>query len=325
MDLAIIIPAYKVSYLSEALESLASQTNKNFKVYVGDDCSSDDIVSVCKKYEKLISLDYHRFNTNLGKTNLVKQWERCVSRIGEEKWLWLFSDDDIAEPTCVEKFYKAINTTEEFYDVYRFNTCVIDKNNKFLSAAEESPTLENAMDLAINILLWKRGNSMPDHIFKKNKYVELNGFVDFKYAQSSDWATSINFAYDKGLYTISGPRVKWRYSDDNISSQASKKNKLLVLGYIQFLKWITNRFDNESEIRFGRKLSDLKDASKTNFKLIVTKHYKGLPYSSILKISKDLNTIFGQNIFKSIWMILSINLKRDRRKLKRSLFNKKIK
>ena len=96
IDLAIVIPAYKILYLSETLDSLANQTNKNFNVYVGDDCSPDDIASVCKKYEKLISLEYYRFNTNLGKTKLVKQWERCVSRMGEEKWLWLFSDDDIA-------------------------------------------------------------------------------------------------------------------------------------------------------------------------------------------------------------------------------------
>lgn len=323
MDLAIIIPAYKVSYLSEALNSLANQTNRNFNVYVGDDFSPEDISSVCRKYENRISINYHRFETNLGGINLVKQWERCVSRMGDEKWIWLFSDDDIAEPNCVAKFYDTIDVTKGFYDVYRFNTCVIDKSNNFLSAAEESPTLENAMDLAINILLWKRGNSMPDHIFKKEKYIELNGFVDFEYAQSSDWATSINFAYDKGLYTISGPKVKWRYSDDNVSAQATKKNMLLILGYIQFLKWINNRFDSKSEIRFGRNLGDLKKASRTNFKLIVTKHYKGLPYSSILKIAKELNTIFEQKMLKSIWMILSINLKRDRRRLKKAIFNKK--
>ena len=323
MRLAIIIPTYKVTFLDQALNSLAMQTNKNFKVYIGDDCSPYDINAVCERYKSIIQLEYFRFETNLGGTDLVKQWERCVAKMGEEEWLWLFSDDDIADNTCVEKFYEAINLTKGFYDVYRFNTCVIDKDNNFLSAAEESPTFENAMDLAINILLWKRGNSMPDHIFKKEKYIELNGFIDFKYAQSSDWATSINFAYDKGLYTIKGPIVKWRYSDENVSAQAVKKKKLLITGYIQFLKWINNRFDLTSEIKFGRKLSDLKEASKMNFKLIVTKHYKGLPYGSIYGISKDLNKIFGEGLFKLIWMSLSINLKRDRRNLKKAIFNEK--
>jgi len=323
MDLAIVIPAYKITYLEEALNSLASQTNKNFNVYVGDDCSPNDIFSVCKKYEDKMPLDYYRFDKNLGGINLVKQWERCVSRTRKERWLWLFSDDDIADDTCVEKFYETVSLTNGFYDVYRFNTCVIDKNNNFLSAAEDSPTIENAMDLAINILLWKRGNSMPDHIFKKEKYTELDGFVNFAQAQSSDWATSINFAYDRGLYTIAGPKVKWRYSDENVSAQATKKKKLLLVGYIQFLKWITNRFDLTSEIKFGRKIIELREASKKNFNLVVTDHYKGLSYLSIFSVSKDLSKIFRQGLFKSIWMCLSINLKRDRRNLKKTIFNKR--
>ena len=37
--LAIIIPAYKPDYLEETLESLTKQTNKDFKIYIGDDAS----------------------------------------------------------------------------------------------------------------------------------------------------------------------------------------------------------------------------------------------------------------------------------------------
>lgn len=323
MDLAIIIPAYKTTFLDQALNSLAIQTNKNFKVYVGDDCSPHDILSICKKYEDQLSIIYHRFEKNLGGTNLVKQWERCVNRMGNEKWIWVFSDDDIAEDTCVQKFYEALAATNEYYDVYRFNTCVIDKNNAFMSEAEESPTVENSMDLAINILLGKRGNSMPDHIFKKEKYLALKGFVDFIYAQSSDWATSINYAYDKGLYTISGPRVKWRYSGENISSQAAKHKKLLIKGYIQFLYWVTQRFDLKSEQLFNRNVAEVISAAKQNFRVIVRTHYKGVPYSSIIEIAKDLSKIYKISYLKAVWMCLAINLKIDRRRLKKFILNQK--
>ena len=37
-NLAIIIPAYKGAYLKRTLDSLVQQTNKNFSVYIGDDC-----------------------------------------------------------------------------------------------------------------------------------------------------------------------------------------------------------------------------------------------------------------------------------------------
>lgn len=49
--LAIIIPAYKENFLFETLQSLANQTNKDFNVYVGDDCSPYDLQSIVSRFE----------------------------------------------------------------------------------------------------------------------------------------------------------------------------------------------------------------------------------------------------------------------------------
>ena len=40
--LAIIVPFYKVSHFEALLEALVNQTNQNFTVYVGNDCSPND-------------------------------------------------------------------------------------------------------------------------------------------------------------------------------------------------------------------------------------------------------------------------------------------
>src|SRR5690242_10860606 len=40
--IAVVIPYFKLRYLGEALESLASQSDSNFSVFIGDDCSPDD-------------------------------------------------------------------------------------------------------------------------------------------------------------------------------------------------------------------------------------------------------------------------------------------
>ena len=40
--LAIIIPFYKLTFFEENLHSLAIQTDKRFKVYIGDDSSPYD-------------------------------------------------------------------------------------------------------------------------------------------------------------------------------------------------------------------------------------------------------------------------------------------
>ena len=40
--LAIIIPYFKLLFFEETLQSLAIQTDKRFKVYIGDDASPED-------------------------------------------------------------------------------------------------------------------------------------------------------------------------------------------------------------------------------------------------------------------------------------------
>ncbi|MFD2288824.1 glycosyltransferase [Pedobacter petrophilus] len=307
INLAIIIPAYKETYMEKALISISKQTNKNFKVYVGDDCSQYAIKSICDKFKNKINLSYHRFDTNLGRKDLVSQWHRCINLMNDEKWIWLFSDDDLADQHCVEKFYEALKVTNSFYDVYRFNTTVIDRDDKFISQAVESPQLENPMRLTLNILKWNRGNSMPDHIFKKAKYNELGGFINFIQAQGSDWATSINFSYPKGLYTIAGPHVYWRQSGQNISSEASRNKAKLIFGHLQFISWVNERFKKEDETIYGTKISEIKQESKNNLEMVIKFHYKGIPFLKFFNISMKISSIFKESIFKSAWFCLKIN------------------
>lgn len=107
-NLAIIIPAYKATFLAAALDSIAAQTCQDFTLYIGDDCSPNNLEVIVDKYRDKINLVYKRFDTNLGGKDLVAQWERCIDMTQGEDWLWLFSDDDVMEKNCVEEFYKTI-------------------------------------------------------------------------------------------------------------------------------------------------------------------------------------------------------------------------
>ena len=119
--LAIIIPAYKATFLPAALDSIAMQTCKDFTLYVGDDCSPEPIGSIVEQYKDKVNLVYQRFDTNLGGKDLVAQWERCIAMSHNEPYIWLFSDDDVMEPSCVEELLKQIENTKGAYDLYHFD------------------------------------------------------------------------------------------------------------------------------------------------------------------------------------------------------------
>ena len=67
-----LLPAFKPDFFEVALRSIKSQTLKNFKVLVSDDCSSHDLKSI---YDKECGDDvrflYRRNEVNMGNNSLV--------------------------------------------------------------------------------------------------------------------------------------------------------------------------------------------------------------------------------------------------------------
>ena len=214
-QLAIIIPAYKATFLSAALDSIAAQTCQDFTLYIGDDCSPYNLEDIVNQYRDNIKLVYHRFETNLGGKDLVAQWERCIAMTQGEPYLWLFSDDDIMEPKCVEAFFSALDETNSYY---------------------KEKLIGSYMSLVV------------ENIFSRDIYDRCGGFENFDLAWGSDTATWSIFSKERGMYTISGPYVLWRSSSENISPDFSpaiveRKAKALV----EFFKW---SFDFYKDYRF---------------------------------------------------------------------------
>ena len=107
-SLAIIIPYYKRTFFKATLQSLADQKDKRFHVYIGDDASPEDCRDLIATYSKCLPIKYIRYETNLGGTNLVTQWERCLAMIGAESWFQILGDDDVVSENFVASFYNAL-------------------------------------------------------------------------------------------------------------------------------------------------------------------------------------------------------------------------
>lgn len=301
-NLAVIIPAYKDQFLEKSLLSLAKQTNKKFNVYIGDDNSPSNLRLICDKFKSLLNITYVKFDNNIGGKDIIKQWIRCIALSKNEQWIWLFSDDDIADEMCVEQFYNTIKEDNSFFDVYRFNTRVIDDNDKIIGEAQESPFIDTAVDMAYNILLGKRGNSMPDHIFSRNIY-EKFGFVKTDWAQAADWATSIQFTAEKGICTISGAKVNWRLGNFNISGTVNRNRSAKIKGHFQFLFWVMNFFqflkntDNLSVSYYN-----FLRATDVNLLHVLRNHYKGISILNLFDVFSffKYKNSYVRSIYKTI-------------------------
>lgn len=210
--LAIVIPAYKGDFIDEAIGSVARQTCKDFTLYIGNDAGSREIDKAVEKYKGDIDIVYKRFDENLGGKDLVAAWTRTLTLMGGEPFFELFSDDDIMEPDCVRRFYEETDKHPD-YDVYHFNLSIINPKSEVRVCREGFPRVMSAREFYdVTNVHNKYDIRMPEFIFRTSKFNEAGGFVSFPHAMRTDNGTVMVVARDTGIYTIDGPRVRWRSS-----------------------------------------------------------------------------------------------------------------
>lgn len=239
IQLAIVIPAYRKEFLGRALASIARQTDKRFRLYVGDDCSPAELESLVQSGAGGCELVYRRFEENLGARSLVQQWDRCV-KLSREPWVWLFSDDDVMEPGCVAAFYQTLEETHAAFELYRFNTFIIDADDRAQAVNSPHPEVESAMDFAYHRLRGERHSTVQELIFSRAAYDRVGGFLDLPCAWCSDDAGIIRLSDRTGMRTIAGPRVQFRQSGMNVSStfrnaKVNRDKRRAVMGYLDWL------------------------------------------------------------------------------------------
>lgn len=212
--LAIVIPYYKLVFFDDTLRSLAAQTDKRFCAYIGDDASPDNPSELLEGYRGAFDFIYHKFETNLGGTSLVQQWNRCMAMAADEEWLMVLGDDDVLGSNCVAEFYKKLEEVPEA-NVIRFATVKIDDDSQKISGVYENPEIE----LSTDFLFSKSRSSLSEYIFRKKNVMEI-GFKDFPLAWLSDVLAVLEFSLFSNIHSVNSAIVYVRTSALNISGRS---------------------------------------------------------------------------------------------------------
>jgi hypothetical protein len=248
--LAIVIPYYKFTFFEATLLSLSTQTDKRFKVYIGNDASSEDPSDLLERYYGKFDFIYHRFETNLGGISLVQQWERCIDMVAEEEWVMILGDDDTIGYNCVASFYEHIREVEQQkINVIRYATVVIDQNDAKISIVHTHPKYETSVDFLMRKFKGGTRSSLSEFIFKKDVFLEIK-FKKFPLAWHSDILAVLEVSVFGLIYTINEGVVSFRWSGENITSR--EDNLILKnIGTFQFYYYLLdkkNEFFNSEQI-----------------------------------------------------------------------------
>lgn len=257
MSYTFLLPAFKRTFLVEALCSIKNQDFKDFKCIVSDDCSPENLKSV---FDKTIGEDsrfvYRRNEENMGRKSLVSHWNLLVD-LCDTEYLIMASDDDVYE----SEFLQEIDVFVKKYpkiDVFRAKAKRIE-DAFVLEEDGDIPELLGLEDFLIYFGKKPMVHCLANYVFKTTALNGVGGFPDFPKAGYSDAAVAMALAKN-GIVTTKDVLFSFRMSKENLSSTNgyNKYSEEGIKGCVMFADWYKENI--ESYIVHSANLHEISEA-----------------------------------------------------------------
>lgn len=220
MKYTFLLPAYKGRFLDEMLRSIQAQTYRDFKVIISDDCSPENLRSICEPYLSDPRFSYRRNEENMGSKSLVAHWNLLVDMCDTE-FLILASDDDVYEPTFLEEIDR-LTVKYSLSSLFRARIRIVDEKRKVLRTDIEFNEFENHRQFLESHFRQGNFKCIANHVFRTRKLKNIGGFYETPLAWYSDHITSI-MASENGCAYTKDVLFNFRLSDINITGRAKTK------------------------------------------------------------------------------------------------------
>lgn len=234
---SIAIPAYKVEFLSMAIDSVLNQTYNNIELIIVNDASPFDIDTLVDQYSDS-RIRYFKNETNLGKQSIVLNWNKCLS-FAKGEFFVLLCDDDILMPNFISEL---LELTIKYPDCNVFHA---RKYNLYPNGhKEESPVWPEYEDGEVflkNSLKKLRHHTVTEFMYRTSSLIRNEGYIILPVGFYSDRATIMVLSQKGGIVSSEKCLVKFRYSDNHITSSRDPFYCLeKVKASLAYWEWIHN-------------------------------------------------------------------------------------
>lgn len=241
MKYSFVLPAFKATFLREAVDSILNQTYTDFELIIVNDASPEDLTSIVKEYHD-DRIQYYVNEKNVGGTDLVAQWNHCIT-YAKGEYLILASDDDVYHPDYLEKMDVLVDKYP-VVNVFRSRVQHMNADGYIRGESEELDEYLSYVDLLYAMHQGKICSGLAYHIFKREELINIGGFVNFPSAWISDDATVISLAKN-GVVFHKEALFAFRTSDINISSRINNSKMLSdkLSAAESAFKWYTRKLE----------------------------------------------------------------------------------
>lgn len=238
----VIIPSYNHGkYINKRIDTILSQTYKNFNILILEDASKDnsrDIIQQYVNHPKVQAVISNEINSG----SVFKQWYKGIELV-QSKYTWIAESDDFADKFFLEKLVQVLESDDSLGFAY-CDSYIVDENENLLEVS--SYTQKRNLLLGSN---WKESMKYDGDDFLKN-YLAYHCYVnnasavlfkteylknltinlsDFKFA--GDWAVYIDISKKSNIYYLNEQLSFYREHHLNASKSGAKDNQLLIEFY----------------------------------------------------------------------------------------------
>ena len=171
MSFSIIIPLFnKAPYVKRALESVISQTFRNYEVIVVDDGSTDDSFNVAKEVLDTSNIEYHLIHQDNAGVSVARN---NGVKVSQGDYLCFLDADDWWASTFLERMDRLIKDYPEA-GIYGTNYYYVKNGRQRVCVTTAETGYINYCKVyssKLEMPLWTGAVSMPRHIFD-----EMGGF-----------------------------------------------------------------------------------------------------------------------------------------------------
>ncbi|MFC1838331.1 glycosyltransferase family 2 protein [Thermodesulfobacteriota bacterium] len=243
--ISVIITSYnQKEYLTEAIESVLSQTLQPLEIIIVDDASSDgsrELIEAYRlKYPDVITTHYNSSNLGIPKTKNIG----CKKAQGD--LVTVLDGDDRFCPTKLEKEYKLLNSNSGLKIVFS-NVNFIDHNGKFIDVwiKNKQDFIETPMDIFQNVFAFKE----PYWLFRNELVIynllEKIGFYDERLPIYEDTDLRIRLTHKNKVAFCPEPLTEYRKHSSGVHHTPATFHYKIIKSIYKKNQWMLNDLSNK--------------------------------------------------------------------------------
>lgn len=232
---SIAIPAYKSTYLKQAIDSILAQTFSDWELVIVNDASPEPILEIVKEYRDS-RIRYYVNETNVGMEDPAINWNRCLE-LAKGEFFCLLCDDDYYEPTFLKEMLILADKYPEV-SVFRSRAKIIDETNRILDYYPSSPEWESGIDYIWHKESNVRRQTISEFLLRKKYISNLGGYSSLPKAWFADEMSVYRFAQKNGIASVNHSLCRFRISKLNISCNDGRYIKQRVEACNIFFRWL---------------------------------------------------------------------------------------